>query len=180
MTCIVTCRTKQGVCMGGDAWAGGDYSGFVIANKKVFKSSNGLLVGYTTSFRMGQILEYHVSCDKIVMQDPLHYLIMTYIPAVREAFQLHGYLWVENARESAGQFLVALSGRIFCIDSNFQVLEPDEPYTAIGSGEAYALGALYATYKEDTDPMSLCRVALEAAAAFASSVRAPFDYIEGA
>jgi ATP-dependent protease HslVU (ClpYQ) peptidase subunit len=50
---------------------------------------------------------------------------------------------VQNSVESLGKFLVGVRGRLFCIESDFQVGEGVQDYAAVGSGSAYALGAMF-------------------------------------
>jgi len=64
---------------------------------------------------------------------------------------------------------------LFISESGFAVIEPMDPYAAIGSGAKFALGALRATRG---DPRSRLLRALEAAAHFSPYVHPPFTILK--
>lgn len=66
--------------------------------------------------------------------------------------------------------------RLFRFDPNYQVTEYVDEYTAIGSGEEIALGALAATVGEPTKQR--IEKALLAAEKFDCGVQGPFTYFE--
>ena len=57
MTCIVGLETPNGIMMGCDSAAVGGGNIFTTRLKKVFKRGK-FLIGYSTSFRMGQVIQY--------------------------------------------------------------------------------------------------------------------------
>ena len=71
--------------------------------------------------------------------------------------------------------MVAVSGRIFCVYSDFQVAESTFPYRAIGCGDRYAVGALDALQHDKK--MSLRHkvlTALKSAERHSAGVAGPF------
>lgn len=186
MTCIVGFRHAQGIIVGGDS-AGSD--GYVIQRNvrpKVFKNGE-FLIGYTTSFRMGQVLEFDLHPPVVPPgEDPLTSMVARFIPEVRKALKESGFAEVENNQETGGVFLVAFRGRLFAVQRDFSVLEAMDGYDACGSGEEYALGALHSVmppgYFPGTASSQTARAAvvraLEAAAHFNPGVRGPFTILD--
>ena len=173
MTCIVGIQVEGSVLMAADSAAVSGWEGIATTTAKVFRVGD-MLIGYTTSFRMGQILQYHLSLPVDNGEDSPHaYLVRRFIPEIRSLFREHGYMERENERESGGQFLVGYRGRLYTIDSDFQVNGNRLGYASIGVGSSYAMGAMYATQKWE-NPGERLQAALESAEAFCIAVKRPF------
>lgn len=177
MTCIVGLETKNGILMGGDSAATSVWNISHTRIQKVFQNGP-FLIGYTDSFRMGQLLQYHLRVeDQLDGQEDMDYLVTKFVPAVRECLKEGGYTWIENNRETSGLFMVGYRKRLYNVQSDFQVNSYRSGFMAIGCGADYALGYLWRNEKFD-DPKYRIREALEAAAYFSNGVCAPF-YILG-
>lgn len=172
MTCIV------GLVDGDRVWMGGDSAGVsglditVRADPKVFRNGP-FLIGFTSSFRMGQLLNFRL---RVPEQEPgtdvFGYMVMTFVEAVRDCLKEGGYAQRTNDAESGGSFLVGYRGRLFSIQSDYQVCEAIRGFHAIGCGADYALGALAASTHAGSEQR--IRLALEVAETFSGGVRAPF------
>lgn len=172
MTCIVALRDTSGTLwMGGDSAGVAGWEVTLTAQPKVFRLGD-MLIGYTTSFRMGQLLQYALVLPEIDAADLHRYMVTKFIDAVRLCLKAGGYAKKENEEERGGCFLVAVHGRIFRIDNDYQVFEDAFGTDAVGCGEAYARGALYAN--PHLEPQKRIVQALEAAALYSTGVRAPF------
>lgn len=175
MTCIVGLVDGQRVLLGGDSAGVSGLDLTVRADQKVFRNGP-MLFGFTSSFRMGQLLRYALSVPD---HDPRvsveQYMATTFVNAVRDCLKAGGYARQTNGEESAGQFLVGYQGRLFCVESDYQVGEPVDRFAAIGCGCQIAHGALYAT--EGQMAGERVRVALEAAERFSAGVRRPFTVL---
>lgn len=173
MTCIA------GVAHGGKVWIGGDSAGMngwtltVRADEKVF--SNGqFLMGFTSSFRMGQLLRYSFEPpEKDPASDLDRYMVTTFIDGVRRCLKDGGYAEKKDEAERGGTFIVGIGGALYMVDNDYQVATASDGYIAIGCGREIALGSLYAT-KEWADQEKRVRTALEAAEAHNGGVRGPF------
>lgn len=154
------------------------------ADKKVFRVGE-FLIGFTTSFRMGQLLQYSLRLPSV--EDDLHrYMVTKFVDAVRECLKAGGYAKKENEVEEGGTFLVGVRGRLFKVVSDYQVGESLYPYDAAGCGEAYALGALAIYHglqsvltpnidlNNHVNPEYRIRHALGAAQSYSAGVRGPF------
>ncbi|MFT0175080.1 hypothetical protein ACLKMY_40585, partial [Paraburkholderia mimosarum] len=168
------------VYMGADSAAGGSYI-TVRADPKIYRVGP-FLIGFTTSFRMGQLLGHNLTvAPRPEGADVFAFMCTTFVEAVRECFARGGYARKEHERESAGTFLVGYEGRVFRIDGDYQVGENAVNFNACGSGEQAALGALHSTAGMPMLPEIRLERALAAAAEFSLGVRGPFriEVLEG-
>ena len=135
-------------------------------------------MGFTTSFRMGQILRHHLSLPTpLEGEENYAYMVKQFIPAVKEVLASHGFERSINGRDEGGTFLAGYRGGLYLIDSDFQVGTVENPYQAIGCGDDLVLGAFYALSFYEMTPEERITTALEAAAEFSAGVRGPFTVL---
>lgn len=176
MTCIVGIVAGNRVIIAGDS-AAVDHRNVVSVrfDRKVFRLGD-LVMGFTTSFRMGQLLAFGFTPPAPrAGQDEFAYLATDFIEAVRQRFRDGGFTQIKDAREEGGQFLVGTRGRLFEIDTDFQLGEPTCGFASVGSAYQVALGSLHAT-REWLAPEVRLLEALGAAMLFNACVRAPFHF----
>jgi ATP-dependent protease HslVU (ClpYQ) peptidase subunit len=81
-------------------------------------------------------------------KNPYQYMIVKAMPSLRKCLVDNGYNFDETHDKGKDglrfQFLMAVGGELFDIDQDLAVMKSEEGIYAIGSGGAYALGALYA------------------------------------
>lgn len=172
MTCIVGLVAKDAIYMGADSAGVWDNHDLVVrSDPKVFRNGP-YLIGYTSSFRMGQILRFHLKPPERKTRDALEYIVVDVISEIRKLFLKHGYTHKENNEETGGEFLLAYDRRLFQIGPDFQVGELRNQFAACGCGESFALGAMYAN--ADKKPRARVLEALRAAQEFSGGVREPF------
>lgn len=170
MTCIC------GLVDNGDVYIGGDSAGVaglslsIRADEKVF--GNGpFIMGFTSSFRMGQLLRYKFSPPaQTVHQTDMEYMVTSFIDACRQCFAGNGF--GDKDATSGGTFLVGYKGKLYTIEGDYQVGIPSIPFDAVGCGADLALGAMYAT--EKLSPEERINMALSAASTFSAGVSPPF------
>lgn len=178
MTCIV------GVAHNGKVWIGGDsigvsgYTGVVRRDQKVFRVGR-CLIGYTSSFRMGQILRFRLDPDVVgprlaSARDVFRFLATDFVDEVRRALKDGGFATKNQEAESGGSFLLGCRGRLFEICSYYQVAECGHDYAATGAGLQPALGSLHTTDRLGWPPRRRILAALRAATEFSTVVRPPF------
>jgi ATP-dependent protease HslVU (ClpYQ) peptidase subunit len=183
MTCIVGWLDKKNktAYMGGDS-AGVNDSFDIRVRKdvKVFKRGE-MLFGYTSSFRMGQLLRFELVIPKHKSNvDTYEYMCTDFIEAVRQLLKKKGFTTVSSNSESIGTFLVIYKGRLFEIEDDLQVAEDESCYNSCGCGARYALGSLYSTdqfSKDSPKAEDIVRNALATAAALSAGVRGPFNVV---
>lgn len=198
MTCIVAAADGKKVVLGGDSL--GSHSrgsdGIPRADAKVFRSGP-YVIGFTTSYRMGQILRYLTTFpDPPDDSDPEvleRFFVAELVPAIKESFREHGFD-LKASFPSAGKedfqiqgvhvgglFIVGVNGRLFEIREDFQVSRPAAPYSAIGTGAPVAHGALHAlATATDLKLEERVKIALSASQTYCTVVRAPFHFVSTA
>ena len=173
MTCIVGLVEKGKVYIGGDsAGVDGRYALQVRADKKVFRNGD-FIMGFTSSFRMGQLLAHSLKPPRYHPNDDVYaYMVTDFVDAVRKCLKDGGYAEKHNEAEQGGTFLVGYAGRMFSIEGDYQVGETVDGFNACGCGDLIALGALAVTVGQE--PEKRIRDALEAAERHSGGVRGPF------
>lgn len=174
MTCIVGYVENDKVYIGGDSAAVSNINITIRKDPKVFMNSE-YLIGFTSSFRMGQLLMY---CDLPRIRpdesDIYKFMCTEFINKVRSVFRKNGYSTVESSVEYGGVFLVGYKGRLFKIYSDFQVAESYEPFASCGCGEDYALGAMHMIHETNLTPEEKIEKSLMCAEHFSGGVSKPF------
>lgn len=177
MTAIV------GLVHDGAVWIGADSAGVygqsiaVRADAKAF-TRGPFAFGFTSSFRMGQLIRYTLTTPAIDPDTDLHeYMCRSFVDALRECLKTGGWAEQDKERETGGNFLVGVHGRLFEVFSDYQVGEREEPYTATGCGESFALGAMHATRELGWPPERRLLAALAAAERFSIGVQGPFRIV---
>lgn len=169
-----------GLVHDGKVYIGGDSAGVsgldlrVRADPKVF-SVGAFVMGYTSSFRMGQLLRFRFTPpehhDDV---DTFRYMATDFVDAVRQTFKDGGWATTKDGAEQGGWFLVGYRGRLFTITTDYQVGESADGFDAIGCGDKQCVGALWATRSSGMQPDDRIRLALSAAERFSAGVRGPF------
>lgn len=172
MTCVVAVVENNTVYMGADSAGIAGLSITIRKDSKVF--TNGpFILGFTQSFRMGQLLRFKLDPPKqTVSQDDYQYMVTDFIDSVRKCFSVNGF--GDKEATTGGNFLVGYKGRLYTIEKDHQVGIPDVNYDALGCGSDLALGSLHTTAKFDFTPEERITMALEAATAFSAGVEPPF------
>jgi hypothetical protein len=178
MTCIVGLAQDGKVYIGADSAGVAGYSITARADGKVFRRGPYVL-GFAGSFRMGQLLRYSVELPippAGLSDDDLDaFMVVNFVEAVRAAMTEGGYTRIKDGREEGGCFLVGIHGRLFAIDSDFQIGRAHDTYMAIGCGDDLALGSLHGS--DWMNPPVRVRRALEAAAHHSAGVCKPFKVV---
>lgn len=186
MTCIVGLEwNNNAVYIGGDS---ASVSGSHLDKtrlRKVFKVSNQygnkLIIGYTTSFRMGQLLQYSLKLPKHNKhKSDLEYLATDFIYQIRKSFKDGGYSTISQNEEEGGFFLVGYKDTLYKVNSDFHINTSKNGFDAVGSGKKFALGSIYTSLYHyhiegtDKDAEELIYRALDTARSQSTNVCAPF------
>lgn len=192
MTCIVGIRHDSGVLLAGDSvGVNGGGQAQMRRDPKVFQINRHVAIGYTSSFRMGQLLRFNLALPAIVdavgdkrTDDAFEWAVKEFIPAARTALKDGGYARNDSGTESGGFFLLAVRDRLFEVASDYQVGEPTPSYVSTGSGEDIALGAMHVLLGTNGKPPTKAKAreiatkALEAAVFHSAYVRPPFEFVD--
>lgn len=178
VTCIVGITDAGSVWLGGDSVGSDGWRSFDRLDRKVFRRGP-LLLGFTSSYRMGQLLQYRLQVpshpDGV---DDHEYMATVFIDAVRQCLKDGGYAKKESEVEKGGTFIVGYRSQLYRIEDDYQVGMTADGFDAVGCGERFALGALHAT--PDLDPQRRIVTALMAASRFSNGVGPPFHVLVGA
>ena len=130
-------------------------------------------MGFTTSFRMGQLLNYSLDAPAHPDGMETHEFMSTcFVDAVRACLRKGGFAKKEHEVEEGGTFLVGYRGHLFQMFGDYQMSEAACGFDACGSGANVALGALYTSPRRR--PQDRLLHALEAAESLNAGVRGPF------
>ena len=175
MTCIVGLVAGGAIYMGADSASVSGSDMRVRFDRKIFRKGD-FVIGFTSSYRMGQLLTYS-------FEPPVHdrstkgsfeYMVTHFVDAVRDCLKEGGFATCKDEAEHGGTFMVGYAGSLFKIDEDYSVAESADPFDACGSGEDYALAALFVT--EDMTPEKRIRTALHAAEHLSTTVRGPYQF----
>lgn len=185
MTCIVgyidnelSSNGYKKVYIGGDSAGVSDLDVVQRADEKVFKKGE-MIFGFTTSFRMGQIIRY---CFEIPDHDPRvdtdKYLCNNFISNLITCFRKNSYTKKTDSGQSiGGTFLLGYKGNLYTISDDFQVGKPIEIFDSCGCGAVYAIGSLNILKNLKMKPEKKVRYALMTAEKFSGGVLRPFNIV---
>lgn len=173
MTCIC------GMISDGDVWIGGDSAGVaglsitIRADEKVFKIGEQFIAGFTTSFRMGQLLRYKLDPPaQTISESDMKYLTTAFVESCQKCFADNGF----GSKHEGGIFLLGYKSKLYTIDSDYQVGEPAGGYDAVGCGSQLALGSMFSSVGKK--PADRIKLALSAASHFSGGVAPPFTILK--
>lgn len=184
MTCVIGMLDKDNkVWMGADSIGSDLYTYDIRKDSKLFKNGE-FLIGFTTSFRMGQLLMF-ADLPKFKKKDTdvFKYMVTKFIPAIRAIFKDNGFTSIDSNTESGGKFLVGVRGRLFSIESDFQVAESTTNVVACGCGETIAIASIKTINELDSeiDSKLSCeykiKTALKVSSLISSHVKPPFKVL---
>ncbi|WP_299831610.1 hypothetical protein [uncultured Metabacillus sp.] len=178
MTCIVGLVYDGITYIGGDSLGSNGHSKVIRRDKKVFKLKDtpNAILGYTSSFRMGQLLMYATGLidNRDEPNIDHEYLVTRFIPNVTSLFERGGYSRNNSGEKIGGEFLLGYTDKLYKISSDFQVGESFDNYSACGCGEDFALGSLHSTEGTNLTPEERILKALQAASQFSTGVAPPY------
>lgn len=180
MTCIVGIEHEYGVLLGADSAGVAGYTITVRADEKVF-TVGPYVMGFTGSFRMGQLLRYHLEPpvpgpDDLADMD--RFIATKFIDAVRHTLKEGGFTRLDNSQEEGGTFLLGIAGLLYYIGEDFQFGRATHGFQAVGAGDEFALGSLHTTASSGRSAWDRAELALSAAAALCGYVVPPFNILD--
>lgn len=183
-TCIIgfTDRKNNVSWIGGDSLGSNGYVKATNTPSKVFRNDTfeNVLIGGTGTFRHLDLLKYS---DKLFDEIDWYkkteidhkFMVTKFIPKVIELFK-SGVVG-EDEKDRGGNFIVATPGKVFEVQCDYSVLEPELGVCAVGCGEAVAMGSLLTTLNMDMSPEDKIIKALEAAEQYCCGVQRPFHLL---
>lgn len=138
-----------------------------------------LLIGTTSTWRWSQIARWRLDPPEDGRDDPDEYMAVDFSDHLRELLSDLGYAEKENAKETAdARAVIAYRGRIYAVQSDYDVIRPAEGYYAVGAGRYIASGAVYLATAAGWEPKERVLAGLRAAAAHNPFCAPPFQVEE--
>jgi len=181
MTCIAAVTDGKTVWMGGDSAGVDDNFDLGIGRETKVWQNGGILFGASGSFRVAQVLRWHMSVPEDKTREPLEYITGSLVDAMRYTLEAYGALtkWEEDSTENmGGDILIGYKGHVFEMWGDFGVGELIHDYGAVGCGGALACGSLATTEFFELKPRERVELALEAAERHSGGVRGPMVIME--
>lgn len=181
MTCIAGYLHGDGhATLIADTLASTDRLAIECVPHKLFVSG-AALVGVSGDMRVGQLIRYR-SPGVELGSDGAVPSLLRWLEAIRALLREAG---AGRSKEGVDELtdsrmLVALGGWLLEVDGAWQIVQPQSPFWAIGSGQLYALAALDTLDRVSRDaysPADKLRAAMLTVAKFDPGVRAPFELL---
>ncbi|HAO2060968.1 TPA: hypothetical protein IHJ80_003892 [Escherichia coli] len=158
MTCIIAHTDGVSSFIAGDKLGSNGFTKTVQTEPKVFekefiklhddgltRTKEVIALGYTTSFRMGQLLNYNLNLpEQAAGQTFSQYLVLKVIPIIRQMFKEEWGSRDPSQEVGGGQFIILHNHTIYEVQEDFSVLQPKTRITAVGSGTYHAIAAMQA------------------------------------
>ncbi len=178
MTCIVGIEHEGHVFIGGDLQGTDVNIKVTHTQPKVFRV-NGVLFGFTTSYRFGQILEHKVVPLDVPTEasEVYSWLVQSLVPQIQAALEKHDW-----GNGKCGKALIGVHDQLWNLQDDFSVFRTTPGYDAIGAGAEYALGSIYTSLlnggpKSEDGARAILATALGCAATFGPTVGPTFEII---
>lgn len=166
MTIVIAYKHEDKVYMCSDMKASSDNYQHIETYPKIFSVNckyGRIYIGYTTSFRMAQIIQNELPQYK----EPFD--IYNVVEFIREKLAEKGFSTIDNNEHIGGQFIIVYCGEMWLVEHNFQYLQPSRNYIAIGAGAEYAYGAIQCGYTHSLTIDDIMISGIDAAKTFCPS-----------
>lgn len=158
MTCIIAYTDGKQSFIAGDKLGSNGFTKSIQTEPKVFekefikidetglnRTKEVMAMGYTSSFRMGQLLTYNLELpEQKGNQSFSQYLVLEVIPRIRSLFKEEWGARDTSQDVGGGQFIILHNHTIYEVQGDFSVLQPKTQITAVGSGTYHAIAAMQA------------------------------------
>lgn len=152
MTVIVGTIGENGCLLAADSQSSGDNAIRMRREPKTFQISETMAIATCGSGRFGQVVtswldDYLEEPYPPLMADEAEWAKRVFIPALIDCLEEHGHLhrYEENSVVELGDsaFLLAIRNRLFAVEPDMAVDEPEFAFEALGSGGESAMGAMH-------------------------------------
>lgn len=174
MTCIAALKVDNKVHMAGERGASTDDTILHLSRPKV-QRIGPYLIGYAGSMD-GQRLAYNFDPPKPHPDEDIDVFMHTsFLKALKDFYD---EWWVDTSKDAELSLLIAIENRLYEHNSSDMSLnEFSNPYIAIGSGGAYAMGYLYSVAGSKMDPDRIVENAVKAAIKFSPTCSGTIDVL---
>lgn len=179
MTVIIGLESNNKVYIGCDSALIENWTQEITALPKIFKLGS-FLIGVAGYPRAQQIIQYHLKLPKqLDSQTDLQYLCTDFVDTIIQLMSEHDFGKTENNQKTLDSSIIfGYHGKLYEIDTNYQIIKVKSNFSAIGSGKDLALGAMNALDSvmliESMKPETKIKIALETTAKYNIGVAKPF------
>ncbi len=176
MTAIAAVVHEDKIYVGCDSAAVYEDRGLIISNNHKVFINGDFIVGFTDSWRMGQILQYSFVPPKIGKdQDVMSFMVNDFANKTRECFKKYGY-GIEDGEEGdiGGEYLIGFKSKLFLMQPDYAIIENSDTFGSVGCGRDVCWGSLYTTKDMNLTPENRIELALKSAQKYNTGVRSPF------
>lgn len=175
MTCII------GMCLGGSVYVAADrmasngFTKFLVDRPKVFRKGD-FVIGYTTSFKMGQLLEFEWNPPaRLVSDTDEEFIYCKVVKSFEMLFKSLDHGSKSGSHYETGEFLFAYQGKLY--KHHPQGFITSSEAMACGAGEYHAV-AIIDTLLTHTElsPSEMFRETMRRVSRYVEGVSEDFDY----
>lgn len=179
MTCIVALQNTQAIWMGSDSQASGNSLKVQLSTSKVVRKPN-MLIGAAGESQILPLLRYgfEVPFQKEGETDE-KFMLFDFTNKLKEFIQENGQVHPFSSEDPTpsfpAQLLIAYKSSLYQMNSCFGCWKVNRYFSAIGSGDQFALGFMEGirSFPEKPEPEMQVRLALQAAARTIDGVGEP-------
>jgi ATP-dependent protease HslVU (ClpYQ) peptidase subunit len=178
MSVIVGIVRSGVIHMGADSYVGSGWDCGLMSTPKIFELGE-MVIGFSGDVSVLNAIRYRLKVPEHGEEETDEaFLAVKVADALRGAIGEAGRLMKKDDVESTrASMLIGYRGNLYRIGSEFSVLRRAQEYEAVGAGEDYALGALFAGKKNRDGVKKILTTALMAASQHSAVVSPPFVFI---
>lgn len=176
MTCIISFFNNDRIVLAGDKIGVSGNFKAIIKEPKVFFNCD-FMIGYTTSFRMGQLLNHTWKPTKRKKDQSVeNYIYVDTIGSIRKLFE-ENWFFDKTKEDDWGIFILCYENKIFKVHTDMTITESMDHIAVCGSGREVAKGALCVLLEYEKDIETILRKTFDIVSSNITTVSNEFDYI---
>lgn len=178
MTCIIGLEANDKVYLGCDSAMVQNWSISYTKQPKIFKLGE-FLIGIAGFPRTAQLLQYQLTLKpQLPSQKDFEYLCTEFSTSVKQVLAYNNHITNNDGDNliPESSLLFGYRKHLYQLDVNFQVTQTIDKFSAIGSGQDLALGAMAALNQQLSfwEPEEIVKYALGISAKYNICVAKPF------
>jgi len=177
MTCIVAFRNKEkNIILAGDKMGSDSFTSMISKVPKVF-TNDDFAIGYTSSFRMGQLLQHvWLPPQRKVDQSTDNYLYSDVTASLRKMFKENGF--GDDDTNEFGNFIMIYEDRILEMQDEMSFLEHETDIVSVGAGCYHATAAMQLLLDYESDNETILTKLFDLVGYNIVSVSTQYDWME--
>ena len=164
MTCVVGLRFDNCVYIGADSFLSDSMTGLKLRYPKKVFQVNDFIIGVCGSVRLLQTVAHKFQvAPKFVGQDIYDYVYSTFFDCLINCLRQEKCLMEADGIEVLpnSQMIIGIEDKIFVVQPDLSIFEPEEDFVCIGSGEFHSQGVMEILKGTDLTPAEKIQTAIE-------------------